>query len=137
MKLPTKHICPQCGIEFQADMWVVAADLITKRKGDYIFSLKENRKGLFQDVKDFFQISEETGFDGIEYETKGVRGHWGFIGFWTSLFMRISAVNERMHPQSILLGSAKWPSTFCGRILPGKIVFVESVSLLLGIRNTS
>ena len=45
------------------------ADLITKRKGDYILSLKENQKGLFQDVKDFFQISEETGFDGIEYET--------------------------------------------------------------------
>jgi predicted transposase YbfD/YdcC len=44
------------------------ADLITKRKGHYIFAVKENQKGLYQDITDFFKISEETGFDGVEHE---------------------------------------------------------------------
>jgi len=41
--------------------------LIRQKKGDYIIALKANQKGLYQEIKDWFNIAEAEGFNNREY----------------------------------------------------------------------
>lgn len=51
---------------------------IRNQGGDYVLALKGNQSGLFEDVKDYFEIAEKDGYQGIENdyyeETNGGHG---------------------------------------------------------------
>jgi predicted transposase YbfD/YdcC len=53
------------------------AELIIKKKGDYVFSLKGNQGSIHQEVKEFFQAHETMEYkDGVfHFEEKTQKGH--------------------------------------------------------------
>ncbi len=44
------------------------ANKIVEKKGDYVLAVKNNQKGLFQEIDDFFKLSEKEDFADVNYK---------------------------------------------------------------------
>lgn len=53
----------------------IAKKIVKEKEADYVFSLKGNQSGLFEDVKSLFERAEEIKFENCEYHKTEEKGH--------------------------------------------------------------